>query len=50
MALLQNTLGLIRWDVYLQCGLHRRVDKAGDDDGDLLLDSGLVAVGMAEVL
>lgn len=50
MAFLQNVLGLVRRDVYLQGGGHGRVDKAVNDGGDLLLDGGLSTVGMAEVL
>lgn len=43
-------LGLFRRDVYLQGGWHGGVDKAANDGGNLLLDGGLIAVGMAEVL
>lgn len=50
MALLQDALGLLRRDVDLQRGRHGGVDEAADDGGDLLLDGGLVAVGMTEVL
>ncbi len=50
VAILQDVLGLFRWDVYLQGGGHRGVDETVNDGGDLLLDGGLIAVGMAEVL
>lgn len=47
---LQNPLRLFRRDVYLQGGGHGGVDEAADDDGNLLLDGGVIAVGMTEVL
>lgn len=43
-------LGLFRLDVYLQGGGHGGVDKAVNDGGNLLLDGGLITVGMTEVL
>lgn len=50
VTLLQDALGLIRRNVDLQRRRHGGVDEAADDDGDLLLDGGLVAVGVTEVL
>lgn len=50
MAFVHNELGLFSRDVYLKGGGHGRVDEAADDGGDLLLDGGLVAVRMTEVL
>lgn len=47
---LQNLLRLFRRDVYLQGGGHGGADEAADDGGNLLLDGGLIAVGMTEVL
>lgn len=43
-------LRLFRRDVYLQGGGHGGADEAVDDGGNLLLDDGLIAVGMTEVL
>lgn len=48
--LLQNPLRLFRRDVYLQGGGDGGVDEAVDDDGNLALDGGLIAVGVTEVL
>ena len=50
VAFLQNVLGLFRRNVNLQGGGHGRVDKTVDDGGDLLLDGGLITVGMTKVL
>lgn len=50
MAFLQNVLRLFRGNVYLQGGGHGGVDKTVNDGGDLLLDGGIVTVGMTEVL
>lgn len=50
VAFLQDALGLLRGDVNLQTGRHGRVDETGDDGGDLLLDDGLVTVGVTKVL
>lgn len=50
LPFLQNMLGLFRWDVYLQGGGHGGVDEAVNDCGNLLLDGGLITVGMTEVL
>lgn len=43
-------LGLFRRDVYLQGGGHGGVNETVNDGGDLLLNGGLIAVGMTEVL
>lgn len=48
--LLQNALRLFRRDIHLQGGGDGGVDEAVDDDGNLFLDGGLIAVGMTEVL
>lgn len=50
MAVLQDVLGLFRRDVYLQSGGQRGVDEDADDGGDLLLDGGLIAVRVTQVL
>ena len=50
MAFVQNVLGLFRRDVYLQSGGHGGIDKTVNDGGDLLLDGGLITVGVTEVL
>lgn len=50
MAFVQNVLGLLGGDVYLQGGGYRGVDEAADDGGDFLLDGVLITVGMTEVL
>lgn len=50
VAILQNTLGLLRRDVYLQSRGGGGVDETINDGGTLLLDRGLIAVGVTEVL
>lgn len=50
MALVQDVLGLLRRDVYLQGRGHGGVDETVNDGGDLLLDGCLIAVGVTEVL
>ena len=50
MAHLQDAVGLLTGDVYLQRGGHAAADEAGDDDGLLPLDGRLVAVGVIQVL
>ena len=50
VSFLQNVLGLFRRDIYLQGGGHGRVDETVDDGGDLLLDGGLIAVRVTQVL
>lgn len=50
VASLQDVLGLLRRDVYLQGGRHGGADETADDGGDFLLDGGIITVGMTEVL
>lgn len=50
MTFLQNVLSLFRRNVYLQGRGHGRVDETADDCGDFLLDGGIIAVRMTEVL
>lgn len=50
LSLFQNMLGLFWRDVYLQSRRRGGVDEAVNDGGDLVLDGGLITVGMTEVL